>query len=798
MSSRLRSRLRASTSLSGGGGGPAANLDLDFVAGTYKIDATSYAFQDLIRFSRTTAGTFVGSDGLIQNTPISKNILLWTEEADNASWVKGNAAIQTNFLQRSQEFDASPWGNSITGTGLTPTVTADQGAAPDGTLTADRIQFSLAGGTATGDVSRRRQIYATSGSPHTFSVYLKSFDGVSTYDMHIVGPQGFTTPVVVTPTWQRFTVTANGVGSVSYAIGLRGGQTPANSNTADVLAWGAQLVQGSVAGDYVATGGAIAPVQYAAPNGLVGADKLIEDTASGVAHNVYQLYTASNAVQTFSVYLKEGERRYATATIGNATARYVALFDLQTGVFVTSYTNGTPTSTAYSITSVGSGWYRVSVTMNSASASKFAEISLSDSASPSVNIYGQPLYAGDGSSGIYIWGAQMEEASSATSYTRNADGLYAPRLDYNPVTLAAKGLLIEEARTNLVTYSDQFNNAVWAKFGSTITANATLSPDGTANADALYETATTNEHQVNSLSPTFAANTPYTLSAYVKSIGGRNCTLFWYTNSINTILSATFDLTAGTIVVPATGTGSSPPTNISATITDVGNGWYRVTLTGTTTATAGAGSVRLHAASGTIYNYLGDITKGIYIYGAQLEAGANASAYIPTVASTVTRNADIPTVILPALSGLYNPSAGTLVIDVIPQLSNSGNQFIGSLSDGTANNRASIFKSTAGLGGFRTTSAGVATNPTAPANALTGNVTHKVALALTTGANNVACAVDGTLGTPATLSAMPTGINIIRLGVSEDATTGWLNGHIRRIRYFNTRLTNAELQAVTT
>ena len=147
-----------------------------------------------------------------------------------------------NLLVRTEEFDnATVWGNSITGTGVAPTVTANDGTAPDGTLTADRLQFNLGGGTASGDITRRRQVITPPAGNNTFSVYLRSYDGVSTYNMHLVDAAGATRNIVVTGAWQRFEVTATAPGtSATFAVGLRGAQTPANSNTADILAWGAQ------------------------------------------------------------------------------------------------------------------------------------------------------------------------------------------------------------------------------------------------------------------------------------------------------------------------------------------------------------------------------------------------------------------------------------------------------------------------------------------------------------------------------------------------------------------------------
>jgi hypothetical protein len=390
--------------------------------------------------------------------------------------------------------------------------------------------------------------------------------------------------------------------------------------------------------------------------------------------------------------------------------------------------------------------------------------------------------------------------SRGTGATRvNASGFIetvgntTPRFDYDPVTLAPRGLLIEEARTNLALYSQQFDDASWIKVSATVTANATASPDGTTNADALFETATTAEHQVNSTSPTFAINTAYTFSAYVKSIGGRNCSLFWYTNSINTVLTATFDLTAGTIVTPATASGSAPPTSVSASITPAGNGWYRVTITGTTTATAGAGAVRIHAASGTSNNYAGDVTKGIFIYGAQLEAGTFATSYIPTVASTVSRSADVATMTGTNFSSWYNAAAGTFIAEtslataVRPRSEGILGVSNGSSAESTAIYRAGASSSIKGEmldGGAVQASYTVAM----------GGQPDKSAFAYEL--NNSNFALNGAAQTTDTACTLPT-VDRLIIGSVWSGGDFPANGHIRAIAYYNTRLPNTQLQTLT-
>jgi hypothetical protein len=218
------------------------------------LDFTTGVLDSRVTITRAlNTATRVNSSGLIELV----NANLPRFDYDPVTLAPKGLLIEearTNTLLYSAQLDTIPWENSIAGTGVAPTVTADAGVAPDGTSTADRLQFSLAGGTASGDLTRRRQPYVTPAGAHTFSIYLRSNDGVSSYNMHITDAAGATNNITVTGSWQRFTVTATSVGTIIYySVGLRGGQALVNSNTADILAWGAQVEAGSFATSYIPT-----------------------------------------------------------------------------------------------------------------------------------------------------------------------------------------------------------------------------------------------------------------------------------------------------------------------------------------------------------------------------------------------------------------------------------------------------------------------------------------------------------------------------------------------------------------
>lgn len=383
---------------------------------------------------------------------------------------------------------------------------------------------------------------------------------------------------------------------------------------------------------------------------------------------------------------------------------------------------------------------------------------------------------------LFIWGAQLEAASAATTYTRNNGGVFPPRFDYDPVTLAAKGLLIEEQRTNLALQSQTFDNAAWTKLNATVTANATTAPDGTSAADFVVPDTTNNQHGVFQ-SVTTASGTAYTHSVYAKA-GGYDW--LYMTEGNNVTAQASFNLATGALGT-VSGTGSP-----SATITPVGNGWYRCTLTLTPIASPHNIQFRAVNANGG-GAFAGNGTSGIYIYGAQLEAGAFATSYIPTVASQVTRTADQCSIVAPNFAPWYNQSEGTFVasFDMAGgSAALSSNRAVLVARESATSNHY-IYNGSGQVTGwtvvsgvdqaFLTTGAVVADTVTNIAYAYKTND-----FAASRNGGTVATDTSGTLPVPTAL-----GIG------SNSASSLFLSGHIRSIRYYPTRLTNAQLQALT-
>jgi hypothetical protein len=182
---------------------------------------------------------------------------------------------------------------------------------------------------------------------------------------------------------------------------------------------------------------------------------------------------------------------------------------------------------------------------------------------------------------------------------------------------------------NLVTYSEQFDNAAWTKTNISIVANSVRAPDGTLTADTWVENTSAGvQHAVNLASTVSASpNTYYTFSIYAKAAGRTR--LYINFSDINFAGNAwNMDLSAVTISLSSSGWTSGTS---SATITDVGNGWRRITITGQTTGSVTQVGPYIYLAdnSGTV-NYTGDGTSGAYFWGAQVERSNTAGPYVRT------------------------------------------------------------------------------------------------------------------------------------------------------------------------
>jgi hypothetical protein len=211
-------------------------------------------------------------------------------------------------------------------------------------------------------------------------------------------------------------------------------------------------------------------------------------------------------------------------------------------------------------------------------------------------------------------------------------------------------------RRNLLTWTEQFDNADWIKTATTVTANAVAAPDGTNTADAVFETTANSQHIVYQVRNEIAVSTVYTFSAYVRGDGRDWCILSVYDGSAE--LGRYFNLTGSGSVGGRHGVGGT----VTGAIQSVGGGWYRCTITTTTTAAAAGRNVAIFSATADGTNsYIGDITRGLYVWGAQLELGSTATDY--------QRITDVNTEVIERFPNatLYQDTAGTTPVTTTGQ-----------------------------------------------------------------------------------------------------------------------------------
>lgn len=495
-----------------------------------------------------------------------------------------------------------------------------------------------------------------------------------------------------------------------------------------------------------------------APDGTTTADALA-DTASSSSHFISQS-VALSAVQkvVISLYAKANTLSRLLIRENSITGAFVS-FDLSSGTILA--TSGAVTG---SITSVGDGWYRCAIVqgIGTTGATSYGVFTLPAGGSTFANA----TYVGTGQS-IYVWGAQSEivtyQTAPSTYVATTAAAYYGPRFDYNPATLAARGLLIEQQRTNLLVRSSEFENAIWAAFGvKTVTANTVTSPDGTVNADTLSSVAGNGIAQQNIV---ISGSTAYTGSVYVKATTGTQVRLQ---------------------LISSGGTGASTDQLLTISSgTNAGNGWYRLAINITSAAADNRLQMRI----------LTDASANpIYIWGAQIETGAFATSYIPTSTAQATRSADIAVMTGTNFSSWYNASQGTF----IAKYGASPNIFATYLaaSNGVVAQNSVHFDNDSG-GTMRVVYySGSSAQATLSLGAYgTAGTVNTVATAYSV--NNFAASRNGGVVVTDSSGAVPLSVSQLNIGADPSgAAVNVTNSHIASITYYNTRLLDSQLQAL--
>lgn len=281
----------------------------------------------------------------------------------------------------------------------------------------------------------------------------------------------------------------------------------------------------------------------------------------------------------------------------------------------------------------------------------------------------------------------FSDTHASTIYAPNAAGVFAPYAA-DVIVRTDLGLQTVPTRMNLLTYSQDFSQAVWSKSGTSIGA-AVIAPDGTSTAYPLIENSSNSQHGLVRSAITVVAGSPVTFDVFLKASTRRYAMVRVNDNASNSnAASVVVDLQTMTIVGAATAYGTF--TAASAVLKQYSNGW-RCELTVTSPVTSVNVKVEMsnngsRAADGQSISYLGDGASNFSVWNPQLEQAAFASPPIVTAGAAATVNGNMQ-----VKSGLGTQLAtgiaGLIQLDALtPMLSKK----ILTISDGTLNNRIHI------------------------------------------------------------------------------------------------------------
>ncbi len=370
--------------------------------------------------------------------------------------------------------------------------------------------------------------------------------------------------------------------------------------------------------------------------------------------------------------------------------------------------------------------------------------------------------AGSGNTGtFYVDNVKVEEV------TRNN----VPRIDYTGG--GCPHILAEPQRTNLITYSEDFSNSYWTKSGASVTSGFT-SPSATNNAFKLVENTSNSNHQV--YRNTITTTGSFSNTIFVKAAERSKIRL----NSGSSSESVSFNLSNGTIISQTGATGK---------IVSMLNGWYKCTISWNVTSVAAQYLLLGILDDSGNASYTGNGSSGVYIWGAQFEAGSYPTSYIPTSGSTVTRNQDLFT--RDGISSLINDSEGVLFAEIVALTDNDATNRSICLSDGTANNRILFrYEGNNLIRGF------VIRGGTIVANfSFTYNNINNLKFAIKWKVNDFAYWVNGTEVSTHGSGSVPTGLN--RLALDNGSGTQDFYGKVKQLQVYKTALTDLQIESIT-
>jgi hypothetical protein len=793
-----------------------------------EADGLSIDFTDaslIVRDTTTTSNAWTGANGNVQDFWRSRSFTSYSSPSpkitrDSDGYYKYRPH---NLLAMSGRLIAG----NITKTKITATdaALACPSGETGGTLITEdntsgehRLLYSLTGLTTgavytlrayvkTGTSGSRNAVVYFIGGTYSYVAYVNTTTGAIVSESASGGATGDATATLLASGWVEVVITCNSQdtsGNVSLGIADGTSNNYAGDSASNLYYCEPQLNAGPTALTYTKTQAHNLCLQSqtlnttwvvadtttttdnaVAPDGTTTAERLNEANTTAVHFIRQSITVVAGYTYTVSLYAKQGtNRQYVQLFFDDGSNGPWAVYDVNAGTVTETGTRGTGgTLASTSITGVGNGWYRIAITGTVPATTGRIGLVISNSATPGF----APSYLGDTGNNVYLWGGQLELASSAGKYvTTTAAAVYESRYELPrewDSAGACQGLLVEEARTNLCLRNRDLSNAtVWTPGEVSAAQNAT-GIDGVANA------ATTVTGAAGSALHRMLQNITYTAAVYT-------CSAFVkYTNHAF-VQFLTWD---GTAIRYAnfniqTGVAGNTSGNATSSITSVGNGWYRITMTSTGNYAAAAGEVDFgFISSNTDASQPSTAlagTENFIVDFVQVEAGAFVTSPIYTGSASVTRvidNVGVSTRAAPDVN-----TACTIYAAFTLTGHSGANPRIVTLSDGTTNEFVIVDSTGAttargviddgGVGQFSQTST---INTTGTAN--------KAAVAVEL--NNGALAANGTANAADTSMTMPTVHTLhIGSGIGSNAITGY----VRQVMSLPRRMSNADMQVLTT
>jgi hypothetical protein len=363
----------------------------------------------------------------------------------------------------------------------------------------------------------------------------------------------------------------------------------------------------------------------------------------------------------------------------------------------------------------------------------------------------------------------------------------------NQLRITDKGLLVEDARTNLCDSSQDMSNVTyWSRNNVTATANAAVAPDGTTTATKIIQDAGGGnlQHEAYNALPAGTA-VPYSCSVYLKAAELNFGFLKANVNHISSVITLVVNLTTG-----ASSTNNfGGVTGFSSSVEALANGWFRLTMTfddvvannfiacgplTTFTPTYSSGNPT-DTSTGT---------NGIYAWGAQEEIGSFASSYIPTTTTSVTRAADV---ILAA--GIYNSlldsTAGSAFADVGASAISGASNASRIIGNNVGGNAAALCLD------FSNTAVTLMDGTSLVISATLGNsLTYATGFKAASSWDGTGTAVVGGGGAVTTGAALVWDHPAIKIGSGAGGFAFWW-GYIKRLAVWDSKLADATLQSYT-